>query len=379
MSQFNKELKSALLGSLPEESILSEAEKQQIRERIKALKGKKPRKQRDFLPKTLTAIVAAAVLLVGGGLVGKEFGLLDNGNGSRATTPDFPFYDGLKEGDSLNGWVLTKKGTGSGKEINNASLMEARFKGKAILTGTLIYHGADMGEKANKIFFQPDKEGVERLPVNPGSGDEFTFNQQDKENLATVFGMAPNSMAEGIQIEVSGYTAYARAEKNVADVLKLERVIIPEEPEITYSNRPVPLDGKGNLELTDTLKAAYSEFAKTHDETILHTLDSFSVFLFYFYAEQIRDYETQFALYNDDPEATPVFTSVDEYIKASQDPNMAAGNEKILKKVLGNPVKQVAFIGENEAVVTISEEDGLGFRLVKNHKGIWKVSWLPIQ
>lgn len=379
MNQFNEELKNALLGSLPEEAILSEAEKQQIRERIKALRGKKPRKPRDLLPKTLTAFVAAAVLLASGGIVGKELGLLGNGTGSRAITPGFPFYEGLNEGDSLNGWELVKKGTVSGKKAEKASLMEAQFTGKAILKGTLIYHGEDTAEKANKIFFEPDKEFIERLPVNPGFSDEFTFSQQDKEHLAMVFGMAPNSMVEGVEIEVSGYTALARGEKNITDVIKLERVILPEEPEITYSNRPVPLDEKGNLKLTDTLKASYDEFAQTHNEVILHTLDSFSVFLFYFYAEQIRDYETQFALYNDNPNVTPVFTSVDEYINTSQDPDMIASREKILKKVLGSPVKQVAFIGDDEAVVTISEDDGLAFRLVKNHKGIWKVSWMPIQ
>ncbi|WP_053367550.1 hypothetical protein [Bacillus sp. FJAT-27245] len=379
MNPFNEELKSALLGSLPEESVLSEAEKQQIRERIKAMRGKKPRKPRDLLPKTLTAFVAAAVLLAGGGLVGKELGLLDHGTGSRATTPDFPFYDGLNEGDFLKGWELVKKGSEGGKDMD-VSLMEARFKGKAILTGTLIYHGQDMGEKANKLFFVPDKGIMERLPVNSGAGEEFTFNAQDKEHLATVFGLTPNSLIEGIEIEVTGYTAYARAEKDVADVLKLERAIIPEEPEITYSNRPVPLDEKGNLQLTDTLKAAYDEFAKTHNEVILHTLDSFSVFLFYFYAEQIHDYETQYALYNDNPDVTPAFTSVDDYVKVSREPDMIAANEKNLKKVLENPVKQVKFIGEDEAVVSISgEEEGLAFRLVKNHKGIWKVSWLAIQ
>ncbi|RDU36885.1 hypothetical protein DRW41_09270 [Neobacillus piezotolerans] len=379
MGQFNEELKSALHGSLPEESILSEAEKQQIRERIKGLQGKKLRKPRDILPKTLTALVAAAVLLAGGGIAGKELGLLDIGTGSRATTPDFPFYDGVDEGNFLNGWELVKKGPVGEKIEGNSSLMEARFTGKAILIGTLIYHGAGMGDKANKIFFVPDKEVFERLPINPGIGDEFTFNQQDADQLAMVFGLAANSMREGVEIEVTGYTAYARAELNIPDILKLERVVIPEEPEITYSSRPVPLNEKGNLELTDTLKAAYDEFAQTHNEVILHTLDSYSVFLFFFYAEQIRDYETQFALFNDDPDVTPIFTSVEEYVKVSQDRDMDAGNEKLLKKVLGSPLKQVAFIGDDEAVVTISEEDGLGFRLVKNHKGIWKVSWLPIQ
>ncbi|WP_059173636.1 hypothetical protein [Bacillus sp. FJAT-27445] len=186
-------------------------------------------------------------------------------------------------------------------------------------------------------------------------------------------------MVEGVEIEVCGYIAYEGFEKNKADVLKLERVIFPDEPRVSYNNIPVPLDEKGDLQLTDTLMDAYNQFASTHNETILHTLDPFSLFLFYFHAGNIRDYETQYALFNDNPEVEPVFATVNEYIQASEDRQNMAGWEELYKQVISSPVKQVALIGEDEAVITISEETGLAFRLVKNHKGIWKVGWLPIQ
>lgn len=380
MNQFNEELRNTLLGSLPEEAILSEREKQQIRNRIKELKKKEPRKHRiDFLPRALTAIAAAAFLLAAGGLAGTKLGILESGNGNPGFQSSSPFYKGFEKGDYVKGWEMVDKGPVQAENGSVEEWMAASFKGKASLTGTLVYNGPDMGEKANQIFFLPDKEAVAYLPVENSRLDELTFTQEDQKLVAEVFGLTPGVREDGVQIEITGYTAYTSVEKELPDVLKFGRTIGPVEPKITYEEKQATLDGKGKLALSEPLMQVYKDFARTHDNQYLKGLDPFSVFQLHFYSEEIKDFRTQYYLYNDNPDVVKVFTSAEELIKDSKKQDNMAGRNELLEKVKGNQTLKIALIGDDEAVVTISESEGLGFRIVRNHEGIWKISWMPIQ
>ena len=381
MNQFNEELRNTLLGSLPEEAILSEREKQQIRNRIKELKGKESRKNRiDFLPKALTAIVATAFLLTAGGLAGIKLGILESGNGNPGfQRSSFPFYEGFEKGAYVKGWEMVEKGPVEAENGSEDKWMAASFKGKTSLTGTLVYNGPNMGEKANQIFFLPEQEGAAYLPTEKDRLDELTFNKEDQKLVAEVFGLVPGSTADGVEIEITGYTAYASVEQELPDVIKFGRTIGPVEPKITYEEKQVTLNGKGNLALSEPLMQVYKDFARTHDNRYLESLDPFSVFLLHFYSEEIKDFRTQYYLYNDNPDVVKVFTSAEELIKDSKKPGNIAGKNELLDKVKSNQFLKVWLIGDDEAVVTISESEGLGFRIVRNHEGIWKISWQPIQ
>ncbi|CEG28370.1 hypothetical protein [Bacillus sp. B-jedd] len=380
MNQFNEELRNTLLGSLPEEAILSDQEKQQIRNRIKELKEKGSRKQRiDFFPKALTAIAAAAFLLAAGGLAGTKLGLLESGTGNPGFQSNLSFYEGFEKGAYVKGWEMVEKGPVQAENGSEDKWIAASFKGKTSLTGTLVYNGPEMGEKANQIFFLPDKEAVAYLPTEKSRLDELTFNKEDQKLVAEVFGLAPGSREDGVQIEITGYTAYTSADTELPDIIKFGKSIGPVEPKITYEEKQVTLDGKGTLALSEPLMQAYKDFARTHNNQYLETLDPFSVFLLHFYSEEIKDFRTQYYLYNDNPDVEKVFTSADELIKDSKKPDNMAGRNELLEKVKGNQSLKISLIGNDEAVVTISESEGLGFRIVRNHEGIWKISWMPIQ
>jgi hypothetical protein len=374
MNQFNEELKSALLGSLPDESRLSELEKQKIREKVYALKGKKSRESRHLFPKIMTAFATAAFLILATGIVGTELGLLGSGSEQQIKSGDTPFYEGLERGDRLGNWSLKYKGL---VDSDHEGLMEAQFEGKALLSGKIVYH---RGDKEQKMTFIPDPKSVALLPLNNGTLDELTFEIGDQMLLANIFGLKPGSEADKAEIEIIGYTAYMKQDETVADVIHLGEKTIESEPEHIYTDWPILKGENGELVLEDSLLKVYNQYSKSQDDSLLATLEPFSIFLLYFYAEEKSDYRIQYGLYNNSPEIFKPFASVEEYIKESEKAINIEGKKKLLQKIRSTSVMTEEIIGDREAVIWISkEEDRLGYPLTRDDKGIWKINWMPVQ
>ncbi|MFD2445046.1 hypothetical protein ACFSO7_13835 [Bacillus sp. CGMCC 1.16607] len=369
MNLFNEELKSALLGSLPEESRLSQLERQQIRDKVYALKGKKRRKSLNLFPKLMTAVVFTTLLFVTTGLVGTELGFFGSGSGSQ----DVPFYKGLEKGDRVGNWELTYKGLA---DADHEGLMEAHFEGRALLSGNLVY----LEDEEQRMVFIPDQKSASLLPVNNSTLDELTFKMGEQMLLANIYGLKPGSKLEKAEFEIKGYTAYMKQEENVADVIHLDIESLPPEPEHIYTDWSILKGKNGELVLEDPLLKVYNQYSETRDDSLLATLEPFSIFMLYFYAEERSDYRIQYGLYDDNPEIFKPFASLEEYIKESEKAINKEGKKQLLQKIRSTSVMTEEIIGDREAVIWISKEEGhrQGFPLTRDGKGIWKINWMPV-
>lgn len=138
----------------------------------------------------------------------------------------------------------------------------------------------------------------------------------------------------------------------------------------------LPLDKDNKILLPSSLQNKYENFAETKNGEMLEGLTPFEVFQFYYYAEEHGDYETQYALYITDGQYIKAFDSFAEYLKSKQESK--GRNDPILNKIKTTKLKEV-IVDETAAYISISEKDGIGFGLSKDHSGIWRVNWLPLQ
>jgi hypothetical protein len=372
MNPFNQELKSAILSSLPEESRLSELEKQQIREKVSLLKEKRIRKPLNLFPRVLTTVATAGFLIAATGWVGSELGLFGSESEQQIKSGDTNFYDGLAIGGKMGDWTLTYKGSSQGGE---EGLLEAQFEGSILLSGTLVYQNKNEG---GNLVFIPDSKSAALLPVQNRSLKEITFTSEDQELLANIFGLMPGYEADGAEFEVIGYTAYMKQNKEVADVLQLGDVI-PSGPEKTYTDFPIQTAENGELVLEDSLQEVYKDFSHSHDDHLLTNLNPFSIFMLYFYAEQQNDYQTQYSLYNHSLDTFKPFASLEEYQRESEKPINIEGKKRLLQKITSTSTMTEEIIVDREAVIWISTAEHLGYALSRDDKGIWKINWTPVQ
>ncbi|OCA87563.1 hypothetical protein A8F94_06805 [Bacillus sp. FJAT-27225] len=377
MNQFSEELKNALNGSSPAEARLTESEKERIRDRIQSVKGRKPRNKRDVLPKTLTALVAACFIFVTGGIAATKLGYLEGIMGSPSTSQSsgLPFYDQMEKGDFLKGWELVRKTPNYGQ----SSLMGATFEGIAEVSGMLIYHDEKSGEFANKIVFVPDTGSAKLLPTTHGEVRELVFNDMDMKTVEKIYQLNPGGVAENVKIEITSYIAHQYRDKDVADVINFNPAVMEDEPSRTYTSKKISVDSAGRIMLNTELQSIYDKYSTSHDDQLLSGLDPFSVFLLYFYAKEKSDDETQYWLHNFSMEIPPDFSTVEKFTAESKKPILIENSSKLLKTVRDAGTVKEEILNDGTATIHISETDGHAFRLSKNDKGIWKISWLAVQ
>jgi hypothetical protein len=137
-----------------------------------------------------------------------------------------------------------------------------------------------------------------------------------------------------------------------------------------------------NIEPSAELKELYNEYASKNDDQLLAGLSPLDVFKLYFYAKQLEDSETTYALYiKGEMFGTP---SEEEYFgKPEFYGALFNENDKKLYSEL-QLVKEfkINYLSNNEAIITWKVQEGSlpAFRLIKDpKKNVWKVSWLPMQ
>jgi hypothetical protein len=140
--------------------------------------------------------------------------------------------------------------------------------------------------------------------------------------------------------------------------------------------------GSFTLTLPDRLIQRYDQFAAEKKDEWLEGLDPLDIFKMYFHAEQNKDYETQYALYFQDPETE--IPTLQQFLQDVKSNRTLADNERKFIEELKKYAKSYEIKNQNgnEAVIWITfsnDRDPLGFRMKKNKQGIWKVSWMPIQ
>lgn len=140
--------------------------------------------------------------------------------------------------------------------------------------------------------------------------------------------------------------------------------------------------GPFNLDLRGEQKEWYMEFAKVKKDDALIGLDPIDIFKMYYHAQEIADYETQYAFYNQESEYE--IPSLQQLLRDAKADRTGVENGRQFIKELRDHGKQyeIKWQNENEAVVWITydnDRDPLGFQLRKTKAGIWKVCWMPIQ
>ncbi|MEJ8544214.1 hypothetical protein [Brevibacillus borstelensis] len=147
------------------------------------------------------------------------------------------------------------------------------------------------------------------------------------------------------------------------------------------------------FDLSHELKDTYFEFMETKKDEVLNGLGPVDILKLYFFAEGEGDLQMQYAFYTDHEEdAKPSLEQLLEDVK--NDPVGADNMQKRLADLKAHvtgfetkeqrpespPGQKPVYLAE--AIVYMQFSDGREaqpFRLVKNQRGIWKVSWMPIQ
>ncbi|MFE8703098.1 hypothetical protein ACFYKX_21185 [Cytobacillus sp. FJAT-54145] len=383
MDRLNRQVKEAMNNTMPKEAVFSEFEKQQVLNRIKNKSVTSHKKKRNIIPKTLTAAVLAGSVLLVGGIAGTQLGLIGGNAGEDTTRLERDlqsFYPNLSVGEMLNGWELVSKEPYEGKEPEKLGLLSAEFKGGAQITGTLKYHDETHEKYPGKLLFLPDQLSLNSLPVLDGYYPDLALSSEDQEYVRKIFGINGEVNIPNITLKVDSYKATFIKGQTIPDEVGVKEVMLPEEDnDIIATPFEILKDNNNKLILPEDLQNIYSQFAESKNDGVLAGLSPAKVFQLYFYAEEIEDYETQYALFIDDEQYIKVFPTYEDYLDAVMNPPVPVQGETLLDKVKRSQLEE-RIINEKEAGVSISSgEEGLGFGLSKNSRGIWRVNWMPIQ
>jgi hypothetical protein len=376
MVDINKQVKEALDATASEVSVFSELEKQRVLSKIRSGSPTSLKKSHHFVPKLVTSLAIAGFLLFIGGVIGSNYENSNDASPSPVQGNIENFYPDLQDGEVLNGWSLLNKGAYDGAKDEPNKILHAVFQGEAKITGTLKYYGMEDPERPDEILFTPDKLSLQSLPVEKGRHPDLTFPLNEQSKLKAVFGIGTNrvDLAE-VTLIVEEYTARYVKGKTLPDTARLKDIVLPVGPEVQTSPFQIQVNGENTLELSELLLDRYHQFAATHNKQVLKGLSPSDVFQLYFYAEEHKDYQTQYALFMDDEEYVKVFATYEDYLGAVE----ISKQQTLLKRVKEGALFE-NIVDETSAFVSIQEEsNGFSFGFSKNKEGIWCVNWLPIQ
>ncbi|MEH7225184.1 hypothetical protein V7112_15350 [Bacillus sp. JJ1566] len=138
-------------------------------------------------------------------------------------------------------------------------------------------------------------------------------------------------------------------------------------------------DVENDLELNEQERAAYEAFKVDHDPEALRNLGPISVAKIYIQANADGDQETSYALYTTREEQVMWSMEKDkEYWEQENQETRDPENYKKSYYGLGSGTFQQ--MNENEGYISFRTKNGdMGFQMVKDENGIWKVSFMPIQ
>lgn len=359
MADLNHEVKKAVNAAWTKDSVFTEQEKQGVRNRIStsAVKGRK----KDYVPKLLSAAAAAWFVLLIGGIAGIQTDVFTKQSGQETALADRDFYPGLAEGAMLNNWKF------NGFEKDSHGKLSAVFTGKAEITGTLDF-------KKDIVYFQPDHNSLKVQPLMDGKNIKIAFNEAGQEKLKKVFGVKMPIKEENVSIIIRGYRA---AEGTVHQAEAVE-VDMPKEPKKKALPFQLILNNDRKLVLPEPLNHVYKKFSLRGTDEVLRGLRPAEEFQMYLFAEEIEDFYTQYALYNNDPDIEKPFPALNDYLNAISESASIPDEQTLLHQVKNASLEEV-IIDDSSAYISISEKGGFGFGLSKNSEGIWKVNWMPIQ
>jgi hypothetical protein len=141
-----------------------------------------------------------------------------------------------------------------------------------------------------------------------------------------------------------------------------------------------------NWLMTTQEAEGYERYAASRNESLLVRLSPIEVFRYYVQAQLERDEETMYALLiQDEGHDVPDYETYKKDI--SQDSELAQRTWQMWERLrmgyrLGQEIEQVE---SDHALIRITPmfggtgEEVLGFQLLRNKAGVWKVAWMPMQ
>ncbi|MDZ5471618.1 hypothetical protein SM124_07635 [Bacillus sp. 31A1R] len=367
MDNVKKEIQGAINHEMKDsKSTFSEFEKQKVRNRINT-REKSIKNTRYLLPKALTGVAVASFIFIVGGFVGSQTGLFDAPLGEHSNTQADELFPNLMVGDQINGWTLVEK-----NRFKESKLLTASFRGSSAVTGTIKY---TKNQSSAYATFIPDQDSLANLPIDDYSlAPIIAFNSKDQQLVEKTFGLAASADIEGVTLILNQYIVKHKENEVIQDEAAIERILLPKEDEPIQKPFSIQKDSENRMVLQGHLNSIYNEFKSTKTDDLLAELSPSDVFQLWMYAEEIKDYRTQYALFIDDKQYVKTFETVEEYIDAKKEPNSSS----LLQSVKEGQLNEV-IVNDGTSYISIEEELGLGFGLSKDEKGIWKVNWSPIQ
>ena len=133
---------------------------------------------------------------------------------------------------------------------------------------------------------------------------------------------------------------------------------------------------KNDLELNEQESVAYEEFKLDHNTEAIRALEPISVAKLYIQANADGDHETSYALYTSREEF--VMWSKEEDKKYREEETRDAESYK--KPFYGLGSGTFHQTNEYQGYISFRNENGeMGFQMVKDEDGVWKVAFMPIQ
>lgn len=343
MNSFEQDFKEQLQTELKEQpqSVFTKNERARVLHNIR-----KEKRKVHILPKILTAIVAVISLF----LIASVFSEDEQPSTSstaeieKESEPSQWLMD-YNVGININGWTMVSKTEEESQEIV--------FSGHEVITGHSY--------KENNQWFLEVENYQYNLPLEPrrDNGIILTFPQ----------------MTDSVS-EINSYT-------NALNTITAAEIVVTYEAgapvytvtEFDYGNTlEVSIYEKNNL--SEYLRSIYAMLKSGEiDQDKMKKLTPMDVFHLFAYADVQKDYEVQYALFNQDNDKIGSM-SYEEYeqarIEYQHSESFQAFENKLIKQVL---------IDENSALITNVEREGefLLFKLNKSAEGIWKTNWLPMQ
>ncbi|MEH7441365.1 hypothetical protein V7201_03430 [Bacillus sp. JJ1122] len=214
---------------------------------------------------------------------------------------------------------------------------------------------------------------VKGNPAKPIFSDNKVLKEEVKSAYRFVINTYPNTDT-GAAVKIF----YDQLEKNnfkQDPEFSMRAVIFPKYMNIKTPDQSEIMITQSILPLTAEMESAYEEFSAKKDVNILRNYSAFQVMQLYFYADEIKDYGTKYALYIQN-DALP---SEEQYISEQQ-----AAGMKLSTMLEEYDHASLYYSEENPDLITgiqlhfKERADAPVFQMVLED-GIWKVRYMPLQ
>lgn len=210
-------------------------------------------------------------------------------------------------------------------------------------------------------------------PAKPIFDENNVLKEEVKNAYQYVIDTYPNTDT-GVSLKIF----YDQLEKNhFKDYpeTQMRAVIYPKYLNIKTPEKSELMITKSILPLSPDLDAAFKEFAASKDDSLLRGYGPFEIMQLYFYADEIKDYETKYALYTQN-DALP---SKEQYLS-----EMQAAGIKLSEMLEGYDHATLYYSEADSDQITgvrlhyKERRDAPVFQMVKENE-VWKVHYLPLQ